>query len=182
MTQEHPEKLGSLQSCSGGPCCWHPQKIHVRTWPRIPVSPAPHCCKYQCSPFWHTLPVFLIWPRLAYCFSIFVSELRVGKGRGCIWFQWNNGIDFRTAGKQRTSPVWVQDLLYLLKILLGLWAVGENFQIATAYIRNCPPVPCLLCSLTRSPSLLLVPCQDSAAQAFKLSTVHGPLPSLHAAA
>lgn len=79
-----------------------------------------------------------------------------GGGRGCKWFQWNNGIDLRTPRKQCTSPGWLQELLYLLKILLGLWAVGENFQIATAYTRNCPPIPCLLWCLSHSPSLLLV--------------------------
>lgn len=146
------------------------------------LCPCSHCCKYQCICFWHALPEFLIWPKLAYSFSLFASKMRVGKERECMWFQWNNVIDFHTAGKQRTSPVRLQELLYLLKILLGVWVVGENFQITAAYIRNCPPLPCLLCGLTHSPSLLLVLCQDISSQAFKISTLYLPLPLLNAAA
>lgn len=91
--------------------------------------------------------------RLLYCVSL---HSQGGVGRGCIWFQWNNGIRLRTSRKRCASPGWLQELLYLLKILLGLWAVGENFQIATAYTRNCPPIPCLLFCLSHSPNLLLV--------------------------
>lgn len=91
--------------------------------------------------------------RLLCCISL---HSQGGGGRGCMWFQWNNGIRLWTSRKRCTSPGWLQELLYLLKILLGLWAVGENFQIATAYTRNCLPIPCLLCCLSHSPSLLLV--------------------------
>lgn len=85
-------------------------------------------------------------------FQLFYIGFQLSMGKGCMWFRRNNGIDLQTVRKQCTSPIWMQELLYLLKILPGLWAVGENFQIATAYIRICSPAPCLLCGLTHSPS------------------------------
>lgn len=149
VTQEHSEKPDFLQSRLGS--SWAPtnnlcegvvQDSHISHSLLLQESKRPyqHFCLAQVK-------------RLLCCVSL---HSQGEGGRGCMWFQWNNGIDLWTSRKWCTSPGWLQEVLYLLKILLGLWAVGENFQIATAYTRSCPPIPCLLCCLSHIPSLLLV--------------------------
>lgn len=179
MTQRHFEKPGFLLSCLGS--SWTPTNnlcevmiqdslSHLLLLALTRVQMSLSITPYQ--------PFCLAQVNRLCCISL---HSQGGGGRGCKWFQWNNGIDLRTPRKQCTSPGWLQELLYLLKILLGLRAVGENFQIATAYTSNCPPIPCLLWCLSHSPSLLLV-LWEQCSPGIQIRTMHGPLPSLNATA
>lgn len=181
MTLQHPEKLGSFQSCARVLAGFHKRFM----WGRGPGFPLPLLLTVtSISASVSCMPYQNFWSDLSQNIAFFYLPPKWGWGEeedAC----GSKGI-MSLISKLLESNVHHQwdckSCCTFLKILLGVWVVGENFQVTAAYIRNCPPLPCFLWGLTHSPSLLFVLCQDISAQAFKISTLYLPLPLLNAAA